>query len=73
MPTVKTRINISLSDEVQEALHRLAKRDCIPEATKAVRLLEVALELEEDLVWDKIAEKRDKRHVRFISHAQAWK
>ncbi len=73
MPTAKTRINISLPDEVKDALQKLAKRDCMPEATKAARLLEVALELEEDLAWAKIAEDRDKKSTRFVSHAQAWK
>ena len=73
MPTTKTRINISLPDEVKEALSKLAKRDRIPEATKAARLLEVALEVEEDLFWNKIAEKRDKKQTRFITHASAWK
>ncbi|MBI3046331.1 MAG: hypothetical protein HYY86_02225 [Candidatus Harrisonbacteria bacterium] len=69
----KTRINISLPDELKEALHKLAKRDRIPEATKAARLLEVALELEEDQVWNEIAEKRDKKKARFVSHTKAWK
>ena len=62
-----------MPDKIREALHELAKRDHIPEATKAARLLEVALELEEDLVWDKIAEKRDKKGARFIPHDQIWK
>ncbi len=73
MSTTKTRINISLPDEVKEALQELAKRDRMPEATKAERLIEIALELEEDLVWNQIAEKRDKKQARFLSHARAWK
>ena len=73
MPTTKARINISLPDEVKEALSKLAKRDRMPEATKAARLLEVALEVEEDLFWNQIAEKRDKKQARFITHASAWK
>jgi predicted DNA-binding protein len=73
MPTAKSRINISLPDEVKDALQRLAKRDRLPEATKAARLLEVALELEEDLAWVKIVEARDKKSAKFVSHAQAWK
>ncbi len=73
MSTLKSRINISLPDEVKEMLYKLAKRDRIPEATKAARLLETALELEEDLAWNQIAEKRDKKQTRFISHVRAWK
>jgi predicted DNA-binding protein len=73
MPTLKSRINISLPDEVREILERLAKRDCVPEATKAARLLEIAIEMEEDLSWNKIAEARDKKQTKFISHSSAWK
>ena len=73
MPTLKSRINISLPDEVKEMLQKLAKRERIPEATKAVRLLEVAIEMEEDLFWNEIAEEREKKQAKFISHASAWK
>ncbi len=72
MSTAKTRINISLPDEVKEALVELAKRDRVPAATKAGRLLEIGLELEEDLVWDKIAARRDTKDANFLSHAQAF-
>ncbi len=73
MPTAKTRINISVSDEVKDVLRKLAARDRVPEATKAARLLEAALEIEEDEVWNRIAEKRDTKGTRFITHAKAWK
>ncbi len=72
MPTLKSRINISLPNEIKEALQKLAKRDHVPEATKAARLLEIALEVEEDLFWNEIAEKRDKKQAQFISHANTW-
>ena len=73
MPTVKTRINVSLSDEVRRALTSLAHRDRIPEATKAARLLEVALEVEEDQIWNRLAEKRDTNKAGYLSHKKAWK
>ena len=73
MSTAKTRINISLPDEVKQALVQLAKRDQVPEATKAERLLEIGLELEEDQVWDEIAAKRDTPAARFIAHSQVFK
>ena len=53
-------------------LSRLAKRDNIPQATKAVYLLGIALEIEEDMVLDKIAGARDSKNARFLSHKQAW-
>jgi len=73
MSTTKSRINISLSDETRKALMSLAYRDNIPEATKAARLLELALEIEEDQIWNQIAENRDKYKGRYFSHKQAWK
>lgn len=77
MATLKNRINISLSKEVDRALMALAKRDRIPRATKAVELLNLALELEEDSVWDALASQRDTRDARFIPHdiphEQVWK
>ncbi len=72
MATAKTRINISLPLEVRTGLAKLARRDRVPEATKASRLLEVALELEEDQVWDVIAKARDVKNARYVSHIKAW-
>lgn len=73
MATAKARINISLSDNVMNALAKIARRDRIPQATKAARLLEIALEIEEDGVWDMLAQKRDTNNPRYISHKNAWK
>lgn len=73
MSALKTRINISLSDEVKKALCKIAKRDRVPEATKATRLLEAAIEMEEDLLWDEIAKKRDQKQSKLVSHLKAWK
>ncbi len=73
MPTSKTRINVSVSDEVNLALKKLAQRDQIPTATKAERLLELAMEIEEDQVWDQIAQARQKTRGRYLSHKQVWK
>lgn len=73
MPTTKPRLNISLSDEMKIALRKLALRDRVPEATKAARLLEMALEIEEDQIWNALAKRRDAKKARFVSHRRAWK
>ena len=73
MSTTKTRINISLPDSVRDALVESARRDRVPQATRAARLLETALELEEDQIWDRIAKQRDVKKVCYISHEKAWK
>ena len=73
MPTTKSRINVSVSDDIKRILGKLAQRDRMPEATKAARLIETAIEMEEDAVWDEIAKKRDRKGTRFVSHKKAWK
>ncbi|OGI60151.1 hypothetical protein A2641_03660 [Candidatus Nomurabacteria bacterium RIFCSPHIGHO2_01_FULL_37_25] len=72
MTTIKKRINISLSPSLNIMLSRIAKRDNIPQATKAIHLLEMALEIEEDFVFDKIARERDTKNARFLDHKQVW-
>ncbi|OGI66608.1 hypothetical protein A3H53_02465 [Candidatus Nomurabacteria bacterium RIFCSPLOWO2_02_FULL_40_10] len=72
MATIKKRINISLPSSLDIMLSRIAKRDNIPQATKAVYLLGIALEIEEDMVLEKIASGRDTKNARFLSHRQAW-
>jgi CopG antitoxin of type II toxin-antitoxin system len=72
MATTKTRINISLPDDVKAALVQTADREGIPVATKAERLLEVALELEEDQVWDELASKRDTKDAHFLTSDEAF-
>ena len=72
MLATKRRINISLAPEIERALSKIAERDQMPEATKAARLIEVALEIEEDSVWENIAKIREAKGARFLSHKKAW-
>ncbi len=72
MPTEKTRINVTLSREVDMALTKVARRDRVPLATKAAELLATALEIEEDFFWNRLAIVRDKKETRFIAHDKAW-
>ena len=73
MATTKKRINITLSPAEEEAISKLAKRDHVPEATKAAQLLRLALEIEEDEVWDQIATERLKTSKKMLSHKEVWK
>jgi len=61
-----------MSALAEEAISALAKRDQVPEATKAGELLRLALEIEEDRVLDALATQRDKKGVKFVSHKEAW-
>jgi hypothetical protein len=73
MTTIKKRINISVSKDVDDALGKLAKRDQVPQATKAEHLIRIALELEEDQVLNDIAEKREGKKSSFVAHTYAWR
>ena len=72
MPTLKKRLNISLSEELEGAITKLAERDNMPEATKAAHLLQLGLEIEEDQVWDAIAASRDTEKASFVTHKKIW-
>ncbi len=72
MPTSNLRVNLSLPDEMRKPLQQLAKRDGLPLATKALRLLLNALEIEEDAVFMKIVNERKKSKQKNIPHAKAW-
>ncbi len=73
MPTVKTRINLSVPDDINTALKMLAHRAHVPVATQTLDLLRRALEADEDNVLLEIAESRERRKGRMISHASAWR
>jgi hypothetical protein len=72
MTTTKRRLNISLPPEIETAIKKLAKKNNIPEATEAARLLELAIQIEEDEIWNALAEQRDTRGAKFVSHRKAW-
>lgn len=72
MATTKKRRMVSLPDDVDAALEHLADRDGMPPATKAAYLIQLAIELDEDMVWDEIASGRDTEDTKFVSHDEAW-
>ena len=72
MPTAKKRTNITLPDELDGALNFMSRRDNVSKSTKAVQLIQIAIELDEDEVWNSLAECRDKKGAKFISHKNAW-
>jgi len=73
MATTKKRINISISKELDTALIKLAKRDQVPQATKAEHLIRFALEIEEDDILNTIAERRDTSSAKYVTHKTAWR
>ncbi|MEK7143611.1 MAG: hypothetical protein AAB471_01280 [Patescibacteria group bacterium] len=73
MPTIKKRINITLSPDLEKGLKILARLDRVPEATKATEMLQFAFELEEERVLSELATRRDIKGAKHISYKQAWK
>ena len=72
MPTSKKRLNISLSKDTAFFLQKIALRDDVPQATKATELLEMALEIEEDAYFSKIADERLKKKGKWLSEKEFW-
>lgn len=72
MATTKKRINISLSSDLNRALSIIAKRDQVPEATKAAELLRLGMEVEEDILLEQLASARLKTIKKIISHKEVW-
>lgn len=72
MPTSKKRLNMSLPEDISAALSALAKRDDCTPTTKALHLITMALKIEEDDVWNAIAQERDTDDAVFLSHEDAW-
>lgn len=72
MSITKKRVNISISKDLDDILIKLSKRDQVPQATKAAELIRLAVEIEEDYVWDAVSSKRDTKSANFISHKKVW-
>jgi len=73
MPTTKRRINVTVSSDVERIIEKLAKRDQVPQATKAGELLRLAIELDEDIVFGAIAAERDTKNAKFVSEKAVWR
>ena len=72
MTTLKKRVNLSLPEVMEKTLKHLAERDAMPMATKAVELLRIALEIEEDAIYSQIAHNRLKTRKKTLTHKEIW-
>jgi len=72
MPTAKRRINITVDDEVYEALERLSGKRDQSVAGVGLSLIETALEYQEDLYFSRAADERLSKKDRRIAHDKAW-
>jgi predicted DNA-binding protein len=72
MPTAKKRINITVDDEVYEALERLSAERNQPVAGVSLSLIEQALEYQEDVYFSRVADERLNQKQKRVSHSKAW-
>ena len=72
MPTSKKRINITVDDELFRSLDKLSKKEKRTLSSVSLRLIEKAVELEEDLYFSREADKRLSKHESRIPHSKAW-
>ena len=73
MPTAKKRINITVDDELFEALESLAHKKQKSVSGTSLDLIEKAIEFEEDSYFSRIADKRLSQKQKRMAHDKAWK
>ncbi len=72
MATIKRRLNITLSPNIDKLISYIAKRDKVPEATKVSELLNISLMLEEDKAFTFLSEERLQEKGKKLTHKVVW-
>ena len=72
MPTTKKRINITVDDELYRSLDKLSKKEKRTLSSVSLKLIEKAVELEEDLYFSREADKRIAKREKRFSHSKVW-
>lgn len=74
MATKNPRLNVVLDREIFEALEAISRKKGISRSLLARDLIKKALEIYEDIYWDKEAEKRDKSFSKkdALQHNEIW-
>jgi len=72
MPTQKKRINITIDDATYAAIERVAEERDESISRTSLRLIEEALEYQEDRYFSKVADSRLRKKQRRVSHDEAW-
>ena len=74
MPAKNPRLNVVLDREIFEALDEISRKKGISRSLLARDLIKEALEIYEDIYWDKAAGKRDESFSlgSSLSHDEVW-
>ena len=74
MPTIKPRINITVTDEIVAMLSKAAKQNKKSISKVALELIEWAIEEREDMYFSKIADSIDQSNPKWIKdNDKIWK
>ena len=73
MPTLKSRINVTLPTQFEAFLNMAAEDAGVPKSAKLLQWAQMGAELEEDFILAQIAEQRKKESTgKFLSHEEFW-
>lgn len=72
MPSVKKRINLTVDNNTYSALEILSGKTQQKISTVSLNLIHQALELQEDIYFSKVADKRLSQKQKQVSHDKAW-
>ena len=72
MSVTKKRINLTVDNKIYSALELLSKKTQQKISTVSLSLIRQALELEEDIYFSEVADKRLSQKQKRISHDKAW-
>jgi len=73
MPTKNPRINITVEETIVKVLEGLAKQEKKSLSLFAKELILDALEHREDIAFSALAQVREAKGIKTISHDDAWK
>ena len=73
MPTQHPRLNLTLDDDIMKMLKGLAKKAHTSVAAVAKEMLLDGLDLQDDIYFSELSDKRLTETKRWYSHEDAWK
>ena len=73
MSVAKRRINLTVDDKTYSVLAALSGKKRQKISTFSLKLIQQALEMQEDIYFSELADKRLSQKQKRISHIKAWK
>lgn len=75
MPTKNARLNVVLEPALYEVIRKMARKSGVSMSLMARDLLKQAIELQEDVYWNAVAEEREKSFSLKdgLSHDEVWR